>query len=141
MRILVVEDDPSAAKLLMRYLDSFGECELAPDGREAIRAFRKSFRENYPYDLVCLDIIIPNGDGHETLTEIRNIEREEGLEIGEGAKVLMVSVLNDGDTILNSFMKLCDGYLPKPVTKQQLMAKLHDIGIPDPNRGKPVADV
>ncbi len=127
MRILVVDDDPSSASLLIRYLNDVGDCDLAMNGREAVRLFQKSFKENYPFDLVCLDIMMPKGDGHETLTAIRKIEEEEGIQIGEGSKVLMVSALDDSDTILKSFMELCDGYLAKPIKKKLLFAKLREI--------------
>ncbi len=127
MRILIVEDDPDASRLLKKYLAPLGECEEAENGQEAVRAVQRSLREEYPFDLICLDIMMPAMDGHETLQEIRQIERREGLEIGEGIKVLMTSALSDNNTILQTYMELCDGYIVKPFTQQELFDKLHEI--------------
>lgn len=134
MRILVVEDDAVAAKLMLKYMEQLGECDWVADGHEALRAIRQSYRENYPFDLICLDIMMPGLDGYATLTEIRNVEREEGLQIGEGTKILMVSGLEDEGSILKSFMKLCDGYLIKPVDEKQLLNKLEDIELLSPRK-------
>ena len=134
MRILVVDDDSATAMSMIRYLQEVGDCDLAQDGDDAIKAFRGSFREAYPFDLICLDILMPKIDGHQTLARIRQIEREEGVQIGEGVKVLMVSACDDEDSILRSFMKLCDGYLTKPVKKKQLLEKLREIELFGPHR-------
>ena len=129
MRILIVEDDLDASRLLSKYLEPIGECEVVPNGQEAINVFRKSFREGYPFDLICLDIMMPKMNGHETLKKIRHIEKEEKVQIGAGAKIIMVSSLSDGDTILKSFLELCDGYVVKPVEKKSIYDKLREIDL------------
>ena len=47
---------------------------MAVDGKEAIDAFRMAIEEARPYSLICLDIMMPEMDGHEVLKEIRRIE-------------------------------------------------------------------
>jgi len=132
MRVLIVDDDPSTSKLLLKYLRQLGDCEPVNNGHDALSLFRKSFRESYSFDLICLDINMPGMDGHQTLIEIRNIEHEEGLHIGEGTKILMISALDDDDSIMESFMKLCDGYLTKPIKKKELLRKLEEIELLSP---------
>ena len=127
MRILIVDDDPIAARLLAKYLNRVGESDIAPNGREAVRLFKRSFTENYPFDLICLDILMPKMNGHDTLREIREIEHHESVRIGEGVKVIMVSAMHDDNTILQAFMELCDGFVAKPVDRKALFAKLEEI--------------
>ncbi len=129
MRVLIVEDDHDAGRLLSTHLNPLGECEVVENGNQAVAAFRKSFRERYPFDLVCLDIMMPQKDGHQTLKELREIEQVEGLLVGEGSKVLMTSALSDNKNILQSFMELCDGYLVKPFSKRDLLDKLREIEV------------
>ncbi len=127
MRILIVEDDADASRLLTKYLEPIGDFDFAVNGKEAVRSFRKSFREEYPFDLVCLDIMMPELDGLDTLHAIRKVEEREGVQIGEGCKVLMISALSDDNTIFTSFMRLCDGYIVKPIDRKQLYSKLAEI--------------
>ena len=79
MKYLIVEDDFAARRLLQRYLSNYGDCDIAVDGNEAVEAFRQAVDEKEPYDLICLDIMMPNMDGHEALKVIRQIESEHGI--------------------------------------------------------------
>lgn len=129
MRILIVEDDSGFSKLMTKYLAEVGECEVVPNGKQALDVFRKSFREQYPIDLICLDIMMPQMNGHETLQSIREVEKREGVPMGQGVKILMVSALSDMSNIMKSFLELCDGYMTKPLGRVELMEKLEEIGL------------
>ncbi len=127
MRILIVDDDFDFSRLLSKYLTPLGECELAVNGHDAIESVKLSFEEEDPYDLICLDIMMPSLDGQDALKEIREIEKEKGLRFGEGAKIVMITALDDDDNRLVSFLRLCDGYLTKPLDKDALFEKLREI--------------
>jgi len=88
MKCLIVEDDFVARKLLKRYLLSYGDSDIAVDGNEAVEAFRQATDEKESYDLICLDIMMPNMNGHEALRNIRQIESEHGIN-GEGTRTLL----------------------------------------------------
>jgi len=127
MRILIVDDDADLGRLISNYLSSFGECEVAVNGQDAIESVKLAFEEAHPYDLICLDIMMPNLDGQDALKKIRDIEKEKGITVGEGAKVIMITALDDDDQRLVSFLRLCDGYLTKPFQKDELFEKLREI--------------
>ena len=127
MRILIVDDDADLGRLISNYLSSFGECEVAVNGQDAIESVKLAFEEAHPYDLICLDIMMPNLDGQDALKKIRDIEKEKGITVGEGAKVIMITALDDDDQRLVSFLRLCDGYLTKPFQKEELFEKLREI--------------
>ena len=129
LRILIVEDDFDAGQLLSKYLSDFGDCEVVENGAAGVAAFRKALRDQDAFDLVCLDIIMPAKDGHETLQEIRRLEKREGLVIENASKVLMTSALSGNSTILKSFMELCDAYLVKPFSRQDVLDKLKELGL------------
>jgi len=131
MRALIVDDDVHASKLLLKHLKKIAkfDVDIASSGQQAVEMMKISFREDYPFNLICLDIMMPGLDGHQTLTEIRKIEYAKMLSPEEGAKVMMISSLEDERNILKSFMELCDAYLIKPVTQKELFNKLQELNL------------
>lgn len=127
MRILIVDDDADFSRLISKYLTPFGECEVAVNGQDAIESVKLAFEEAHPYDFICLDIMMPNLDGQDALKKIRDLEKEKGIRVGEGAKILMITAMDDDDSRLVSFLRLCDGYLTKPLQKKELFEKLREI--------------
>ena len=127
MRILIVDDDVDISRLISKYLTPYGECDVSVNGQDAVESVKLSFEEAHPYDLICLDIMMPNLDGQDALKKIRDIEKEKGVKVGEGAKIIMVTALDDDDQRLVSFLRLCDGYITKPLQKAELIEKLQEI--------------
>ena len=79
MKTLIVEDEFTSRRLLQKILAAYGECDIAIHGKEALEAFRLARDEREPYDLICLDIMMPEMDGQETLKMIRKTEEEMGI--------------------------------------------------------------
>lgn len=127
MRILIVEDEFGSRKLLHKFLSPYGACDMAVDGEEAVDAFEAAIRENSPYDLICLDIMLPKRDGQEVLKEIRQIEQEHDIIGMKGVKVIMTTALNDPKNILEAFKSQCEAYIPKPISRQKLIEELHNL--------------
>ena len=67
MKILLAEDDFATRKFMANFLSRYGECDVTVDGMEAVDAFMMALEDEEPYDLVCLDIMMPVMDGFETL--------------------------------------------------------------------------
>lgn len=128
MHILVVEDDFVSRRLLSRYLEPFGDCDVAVNGEEALEAVRAAIKAGEHYDLICLDIMMPGMDGQETLKKLRAVEEERGLSLGRGAKIIMTTSLEDHKNIREAFKFSADGYVVKPVEKKKFMATLSEIG-------------
>lgn len=132
MRILIVEDEFTSRKLLTALLSDFGECDTASDGVECVDIFRKALENKQPYDLVCMDIMMPNKDGHQALKEMRILEQEMGVSPSEEAKVIMVTALNDPKTVVKAYYKGgAAAYLPKPIEVESLHAILRDLALID----------
>ncbi|HOX27308.1 MAG TPA: response regulator [Candidatus Krumholzibacteria bacterium] len=130
MRVLVVEDDFISRRLLCRYLQSHGECDVAVNGNEAVGAFKQILLAHQRYDLVCLDIMMPGMDGQETLKRLRKLEAEYGVPEPERAKVIMTTALEDHDNVMAAFSNACDGYVVKPIEKKKFLETLQEIGLP-----------
>jgi two-component system chemotaxis response regulator CheY len=131
MKCLIVEDDFAARRLLKRYLSDCGNCDVAVDGREAVEAFRQAMDEKEPYDLICLDIMMPNMDGREALRAIRQIEYEHGIKGLDGVKVIMTTAFGDSQNVIGSFREGCEAYIVKPVEKDKLLEEMQNLGLID----------
>ena len=129
MKSLVVEDDFAARKLMQRWLSQVSDCDIAVNGIEAVDAFNEALKEGVPYDLVCLDIMMPQMDGHQALEAIRQIESEQGIVGLDSVKVIMTTALDDSKHVLGAFREGCEGYIVKPVKKQKLLTEMEKLGL------------
>ncbi|MDC0335434.1 response regulator [Pseudodesulfovibrio sp.] len=130
MRILIVEDEFTSRKLLTALLSDFGDCDTASDGEECVETFKRALSEDHPYDLVCMDIMMPNKDGHQALKEMRAYEQELGIPPSSEVKVIMVTALNDPKTVVKAYYKGgAAAYLPKPIEVESLHAILRDLAL------------
>jgi len=128
VKTLIVEDDPTSRLVLQKFLEEYGPVHIAADGCEAIEAVEAAIDAKEYYDLICLDIKMPKMDGHEALKEIRRIElnNDEDTLL---AKIVMTTTLGDKDNVLSAFWARCDAYLAKPVSKEQLVGLLEEMGL------------
>ncbi len=129
MKTLIVEDDFASRKLMQKYLSPYGETDIVVDGEEAIEAFTLALNEEKPYDLVCLDIMLPKKDGQEVLEEFRSIESEYGILGNDAVKVLMTTALGDAKNVLKAFRSQCEGYLQKPISKEAIERELRELNL------------
>ena len=131
INILIVDDDLINRRLLQRQLSPFGNCEIAVDGAEAILAFRQAWEKSKPYDLICMDIMMPNIDGKAALKEIRQIEKELGIQDKEKVKVIMTTALDDAGTVIDSYQEGASSFLVKPISRRKLTEELQLLGLID----------
>ena len=129
MRTLIVEDDFTSRLLLQTFLASYGECHVAINGKEAVEAYRDSQKNGKGYNLICMDIMMPEMDGQEALRQIREIEESAGTLSSSGVKIVMVTALDDVKNVTSSFQSLCDAYVFKPVDTGQLLNHLKTLAL------------
>jgi two-component system chemotaxis response regulator CheY len=129
MRFLIAEDEFLARRILQRFLEPYGTVEIAADGEEAFEAVKASLETQQPYDLICLDVLMPKRDGQATLTRIRELEAARGVPHGKGAKIIMATGLSDSATVLTAFREHCDGFLVKPIEHAKLLALMQQFGL------------
>lgn len=128
MRILVVDDDEECRRVLYLYMAPLGDCDAVEDGAIAVAFVKKAFEEDKPYDLICLDIIMPNKNGQQALAEIRAIEKQHGRTRLNRSKILMITALGDSTNVLKALGSQCDSYVVKPINKAALHKQISTLG-------------
>lgn len=131
MKSLIVDDDFFSRRILQSILSAYGESHVAVDGREALFAFEQALAEETPYNLICLDIMMPEMDGQEVLKNIRQIENKKNIVGDNEVKIIMTTALDDSDNIKAAFREQCESYLIKPISKSKLVKVLQDFGLID----------
>ena len=132
MRILVVEDDFTSRKILQKILAPYGEVDIAVNGLEAVEAFTQSLGDDNHYDLVCMDIMMPEMDGQTALKQIRALEKARGIAPTAEAKVIMTTALDDPKNVVEAYYKGgATSYVPKPIDKHMLLHLLKTLGLID----------
>ncbi len=121
-KILVVDDSYVCRTIMVKILVNYGECHSALNGEEALEAYKHSVLEHQPFDLITLDIGLPDIGGPEVLEKIRTYE--------EKTKVLMVTSHSDKDSVLTCIRAGCDVYIVKPIQGQLLLDKLRKMKFP-----------
>jgi two-component system chemotaxis response regulator CheY len=124
MKTLIVEDDFTSRLLMQQMLKDWGQVFVAVDGQEAVEAVRLAIKNGEPFDLICLDILMPDLDGQQALTVIREMEADRDILPGQGVKIVMTTSLADLENKARAFVNQCDGYLTKPIYKRLLLAEL-----------------
>ena len=123
LRVLLVDDDFASRLLLQTFLSRYGECHIAVNGREAVDAFRSALGRGQRYDLICMDIMMPEMDGREAVRQVRAMEEAQGV-LSNGAKIFMTTAVEDFKEVVGCFNELCDAYLRKPIDLGELRSQL-----------------
>ena len=112
--LLVVDDNEENRDVLARRLQKQGHWAVtAPGGQEALEALAEQ-----PFDLVLLDIMMPEMDGYEVLSRIKNNPQTQRLP------VIMISALDEMDSVVRCIEMGAADYLPKPFNPTLLRARV-----------------
>ena len=114
--ILVVDDDVEFLSVMQMYLKEIGFVQTASSGRRAVQLAQQSH-----FDVILLDLEMPIMDGPKTLAHLRN------LDACINVPVIMITGKNDRNAVMNSLALGIDGYLLKPVSKQQVIETVNAV--------------
>jgi len=129
MKTLVVDDEILNCKLLQSLLKGHGECSIAMSGESAIQMFEEALKKQEFYDLVCLDIMMPEKDGHEVLRAMRSLEQSYAVPTAKHCHIIMVTALGEQEDKTKAFYENCNGYLTKPVEQTLLFEMLSKMNL------------
>jgi two-component system, chemotaxis family, chemotaxis protein CheY len=129
MKTLIVEDDFTSRLLLQEILKNFGHIDMAVNGVEAVDAMSNALEAGDPYDLICLDIMMPEMDGRSALRELRMLEEIRDIPPSRRTKIIMTTALASMTDVMAAYNDMCDGYLVKPIEKARLLQELRELGI------------
>ena len=115
IKILVVDDEQRIREMIRKYAEYEGfAVDEACDGLEAVE---KAMKENY--DLIVMDIMMPNLDGFSACREIRKTH--------ENIPVILLSALGEEYDKIHGFDLGVDDYVVKPFSPKELMMRIHAI--------------
>lgn len=129
MKILIAEDDMISRKFLFTFLSQYGECDVVVDGMEALDAYLIAIKEKEPYDVICLDIMMPKVDGVKVLKAIRDFEKQRGVMTDERIKIIMITALADTEYVHRAFEIGCEAYAAKPIDTDKLIEVMKKLDI------------
>lgn len=129
MKILLAEDDFASRKFMDKYLSQYGECDATVDGEEAVNAYLMALEDEEPYDLICLDVMMPVMNSYQALEAIRKDEAERGVEKEDRVKIIMATALS-GERVVDKAKKLeCEAYAGKPIDVEEFDNILRNLGL------------
>ncbi len=115
MRILLVEDDKGIARFVKKgLLENSFSVDVAYNGQEGLEIALSN-----PYDLIVLDILLPQKDGREILKELR--------EKGNQVPVIFLTAKDKESDIVQGLNLGADDYLVKPFSFNELLARIRAI--------------
>lgn len=129
MKALIVEDDFLARRVVQLYLAEVGECTGVTNGAGAIKVFEEALEAGEAFDLICLDLMMPEVDGIETLSMIRRIERDRRIDKQDRVKVVIMTASDQPKDVIEKLKADCDKYLIKPIRKTELIRVLEKLGL------------
>jgi len=124
IQVLLAEDDAPARLTLETFFAPYGDCDVAVDGKQAVDTFRASWDLGKRYDLICMDVLMPEMDGREAVRQVRAYELSHGVFPWDGAKIIMASAMGDMKEVVLCFNEFCDAFLVKPLDLNMLLNHL-----------------
>ncbi len=114
--ILVVDDEPDNIKLIDFLLRKANyKVEQAADGAVALQKIHEK-----KYDLILLDILMPEKDGYEVCKELKNNPCTNEIP------VIFLTALNNSENIVKGFLNGAVDYITKPFVKEELIARINN---------------
>ena len=130
MRTLIVEDETGILNLFKSVLEKYGTCTLAANGKEAIAAFEKAWDDAEPFDLICIDILMPGMSGLEALRKIRKIEKKRNIDSDNEAKVVITTGVSESKEVIEALYKGgASAYFVKPTEITAFIEELEKLGL------------
>ena len=127
MRILIADDEVVSRSKLQKIMSTFGNCVAVESGHEAVDAFKYAWAQWTPFDLIALDVLMPEMNGMDALLEIRRLENVKGVAAKHRTKVLMVTSQAHRDVVITCLQAGCDEYIIKPFNLEVVTKKISEL--------------
>ncbi|OGI02220.1 MAG: hypothetical protein A2Y25_04725 [Candidatus Melainabacteria bacterium GWF2_37_15] len=131
MKILIIEDDYSANSIFNIYLGKYGDCDSVTTGFDGMKKFRETLDKGLTYDLIVIDIILPDMNGYTVLDSIRAEEDARKFTDEMRAKIVLTTSLDDDENrkLREKLRYGYENYYVKSPVLDGLQDKLLELGI------------
>lgn len=113
MKILISEDEDVSRSKMRLILSGYGDCVTAGEGLSTIDAFKQAHEMEAPFDVIFLDIDMPEINGIEVLNRIRKLENQMALGVTERSKIIMTTGYTQKEMVKICLRNGCDSYITK----------------------------
>lgn len=122
MKCLIVEDDPISSKVLKGLISRYTQvADTVINGQEGIDWFLRAHASKNPYDLILMDIMMPETNGLQSALTIRENETLLNISFMSRVKIIMTTALDDPRSVMKALYDSdADCYLIKPIKLQDL---------------------
>ncbi len=125
MKILIVDDEMAALAKMKVLLSGYGDCTLVTNGSQALQQCAKAIQNGAPYDLITIDIQLPEISGIDLLAAVSKLENSHSIP---ASIKIMVTASGTRDNLLKATFKGCDGFMVKPVKRDTIEEKMASLG-------------
>ena len=129
-RVLIVDDSTSIRQSFTDILSPLAICEVATNGQEAVDMIKRTVNKGGHFDLVLMDIIMPEKDGLTAVREIRQFEMSRGCTEADRMTIVIVTTIKEPSRILIAQYECgADAYITKPFTRETVLQTLRSNGL------------
>jgi two-component system chemotaxis response regulator CheY len=125
MKILIIDDEMAALAKMKILLSRYGDCTLVTNGTQALQQCAKAIQDMTPFELITIDIHLPEISGIDLLSAISGLEKSRNTP---QSQKIMVTASGTKDNLIRATCKGCDGFLVKPVKRDTVDEKMAALG-------------
>jgi HD-like signal output (HDOD) protein/ActR/RegA family two-component response regulator len=134
MKTLIVDNELAGRTLMDRIMTNYGACKTAENGEAAIGMFKTACENGDFFDLVTLEIALPDINGLDVLLQIRQMEKDKKVPLYKRAVIMMATASADKDTIVTAVQTGCNEYVVKPFDGDTISRRLLKAGLITPKQ-------
>lgn len=124
LKTLIIDDEIQGYTCIKSML---GVCDIVESGLIGVEYAETALKIKSYYNLILLDVVIPDLDGIEVIRKIRDLEKSYNIKSSSEAKIVVVSSRRDEPTILEAFRNGATGWIDKPVATDLFLIKLKNL--------------
>jgi len=127
MKTLVIDTDRAIMDAVSAIFCKKGGCDWAEDGEKGLDMIKSAFKQGQPYDLIVLEIVLPEVSGYTIIKEVRNLELNMNISPIDEVKIIVLTYRSDEPTLLQAFRNGATGWVSKPIDPTALEAKINKL--------------
>ena len=129
MRFLIIDDDYDVIECLEHITSLCGDVERANNGIEGLLKVEAAFNANLMFNVVLLDVVLPELDGFTIIKHIRYLEETNNIPIEQECKIVVITERYDEPTVLEAVNIGATGIIKKPIQRDEVLANIKRLRI------------